>query len=53
MGLNARKPVFGGLGTTMAQTGLRICAAWSASLLFAYVIEAFRNLLQAKFHYSI
>ena len=36
VGLDARKPVFGGLRTTQAQTSLRIRADWSASLLFAY-----------------
>ena len=35
MGLVARKPVFGGLRTTKAQTSLRIRAVWSAPLLFA------------------
>ena len=34
MGLDARKPVFGGLQTTRAQTSLPICADWSAPLLF-------------------
>ena len=34
MGLVARKPVFGGLRTTQAQTSLRILAVWSAPLLF-------------------
>ena len=35
-GLNVWKPVFGGLLTTKAQTSLRICADWSAPLLFAF-----------------
>ena len=30
MGLDARKPVFGGLRTSKAQTSLRIRAVWSA-----------------------
>ena len=34
MGLVARKPVFGGLRTTKAQTSLRIGAVWSEPLLF-------------------
>ena len=44
MGLDARKPVFGGLRTAKAQTSLRIRAVWSAPFLFAYW-----NLLLAKF----
>ena len=36
MGLVARKSVFGGLRATQAQTSLRICAVWSAPLLFAF-----------------
>ena len=36
MGLDTRKPVFGDLGTTKAQTSLRICAVWSAPLLYAF-----------------
>ena len=36
MGLDAWKPVFGGLRTIQAQTSLRIRAVWSAPLLFAY-----------------
>ena len=36
MGLKARKPVFGVLRITQAQTSLRICAVWSAPLLFAF-----------------
>ena len=36
MGLDARKPVFGGLRTTKAQTSLRICAVWSGPLIFAF-----------------
>ena len=36
VGLDARKTAFGGLRTTKAQTSLRIHAAWSVPLLFAY-----------------
>ena len=48
MGLDARKPVFGGLGTTKAQTSLRFRADLSAPLLFAHW-KVYLNLLQAKF----
>ena len=33
MGLGVRKPVFGGMQTTQAQTSLRLNAVWSAHLL--------------------
>ena len=36
MGLDLRKPNFGGLWTTQAQTSLRICIVWSAPLLFTF-----------------
>ena len=36
VGLDARKPVFRGLGTAKAQTTLRNHAVWSAPLLFTY-----------------
>ena len=36
LGLNVRKPVFGGLRTTQAQTSLRIRAVRSAPLLFVF-----------------
>ena len=36
MGLDSRKPIFGELRTTKAQTSLRIHAVWSAPMLFAY-----------------
>ena len=54
MGLDARKPVFGGLRTTQAQTSLRIRAVWSAPLLFAFCKVQYLSLLhvQAKFHLS-
>ena len=39
MGHDARKPVFGGLRTTQAQTSLRIRAVWSAPLLFASYLD--------------
>ena len=53
LGLNARKPVFGGLRTTKAQISLRICAVWSAPLIFAYWNVGYLDLLRAKFQYSI
>ena len=52
MGLDARKPVFGELGTTQAQTSLRISADWSAPLLFAFQKVLYVNLLQVKFQFS-
>ena len=52
MGLDARKPVFGDLRTTQAQTSLRIRAAWSLPLLFAFWKEPYVNLLQVKFQFS-
>ena len=52
MGLDARKPVFGGLWTTQAQASLRICAVWSVPLLFAFCKVAYVNLLQVKFQFS-
>ena len=51
MGIDARKPVFGGLRTTKAQTSLRICAVWSAPLLFTYW-KVYLDLLQGKFQFS-
>ena len=36
MGLDARKPVFGGLRTTQAQTSLCIRTVWSATLLLVF-----------------
>ena len=36
MGLDTRKPVFGGLQTTQVQTSLRNSPVWSAPLLFAF-----------------
>ena len=53
MGLDARKPVFGGLWTTKAHISLRKCAVWSAPLLFPYWKASYLDLLQARFHYSI
>ena len=52
MGLDARKPVFGGLRTTQAQTSLRIRAVCSAPLLFAFCKAPYPSLLQAKFHFT-
>ena len=39
------------LQTTKAQTSLRICAVWSAPLLFTNWIVSYLNLLQARLHY--
>ena len=50
LGLVARKPVFGGLRTTQAQTSLHIRAYWSAPLLFTYWKVSYLTLLQAKFN---
>ena len=52
MGLVARKPVFGGLRTTKAQTSLPIRAVWSAPLLFAFLKAPYLSLLQAKSQFS-
>ena len=52
MGLDARKPVFGGLQTTKSQTSLRIHTVRSAPLLFVYWKVLYLDLLQAKFHIS-
>ena len=52
MGLDARKPVFGGLQTTQVQTSLRIRAVWSAPLLFAITKVSYVNLLQAKIQFT-
>ena len=52
MGLDARKPVFGGLQITPAQTSLRFRAVWSAPLLFPFWKESYLGLLQAKFRTS-
>ena len=52
MGPDARKPVFGGLRTTQAQTSLRICAVWSAPLLFPFWKLSYVNLMQVKFQFS-
>ena len=52
LGLDARKPVFGGLQTTQAQISLRIRAVWSAPLLFAFWKVSYVNLLQGKFQVS-
>ena len=53
MGLEVRKPVFGGLRTTQAQTSLPISIVWSTPLLFTFWIVPYLSLLQAKFHFSI
>ena len=53
MGLDVRKPVFGGLWTTQAQTSLRIHAVWSAPLLFAFWKVLYVNLLQVKFQSAL
>ena len=48
IGLDARKPVFGGLRITQLQTSLPIRAVWSAPLLFAFWKVSYLNLLWAK-----
>ena len=50
MGLDARKPVFGGLRTTKAQTSLG-CAFWWAPLLFANWKLSYLDLLRANFNF--
>ena len=52
MGLDVRKPVFGGLRTTQAQTRLRIRAVWSAPLLFVFWKVSYIYLLHMKFQFS-
>ena len=52
MGLDVRIPVFGGWRTTKTHTSLRICAVWSAPLLFAYLKVSYLDLPQAKFQIS-
>ena len=52
MGRDVRKPVFGGLRATKAQTSLYICAVCSAPLLFAYWKVSYTNLILAKFKFS-
>ena len=52
MGLDARKPVFRGLGTTKVLTSLRIGAVWSAPLLFANHNVAYLSVLLVKFKFS-
>ena len=52
MGIDARKPVFGGLETTQAQTSLRFRAVRSAPLLFAFCKVPYLSLLRAKIHFS-
>ena len=49
---NTRKPVFGGLRTTQAQTSLGLPADWSAPLLFAYCKVSYPGLIQAKCQFS-
>ena len=52
IGLDARKPVFGGVRTTKAQASLRIHAGLSAPLLFANQKVPYQDLLHAKFKFS-
>ena len=52
MGLDARKPVFGMLRITQAQTSLCIRAVRSAPFLFAFWKVPYANLLQVKFQFS-
>ena len=49
MGLDARKPLFGGFRTTKAQTSLHILAVWSAPLLFSKWKVSYLDWLPAKF----
>ena len=51
MGLVARKPVFGGLRTTKAQTSLCIRRVWLAPLLFTYWKVAYLDLLRTNFSF--
>ena len=53
MGLVTKKPVFGGLGTTKAQTSLRICAVWSAPLLFPFWKAPYLSFLLVKSLFSV
>ena len=52
MGLDQRKPVFGGMRTTQVQTSLRIRTVWSAPFLLAFWKESYVNLLQVIFQFS-
>ena len=49
MGRDTRKPIFGGLQITKAQTSLCILADCLAPLLFAFWKVSYLNFLQAKF----
>ena len=51
MGRDTRKPLFGGLRTTQAQTSLLMPAVWSVPLLFAFWKVSYVNLLQVKFNF--
>ena len=54
MGLDERKPVFGGLRTTEEQTSLRYLADWSAHLLFMFWKVSYLKYLVSmirKYHY--
>ena len=53
MGLVVRKPIFGGLQTTQAQTSLRISAVWSTPLLFAFWKVSYLDLLLTEFQLSV
>ena len=52
MGLDTRKPVFGGVRTTKAQASLRIHAGLSAPLLFANQKVPYQDLPHMKFQFS-
>ena len=52
MGLEAKKPVFGGLRTTQAQTSLCIRPEGSAPLFFTFWKVSYLELLRAKFQFS-
>ena len=56
MGLNARKPVFGGGGGWRGgggETTKRICAVWTAPLLITFSKEAYLNLWNFNFLASL
>ena len=52
MGLDARKPVLGGLQITQVQTSPRIRSVWSKPLLFTFWKLSSVNLPQVKFQFS-
>ena len=52
LGVDARKPVIGGLRITKAQASLRIRAVGSTPLFFAYMKVSYQHFVQAKFQFS-